>query len=114
MLVLLLGATYWKWLGLLWPDQGRSSDPVHHAAMGLTASLASILAHMWRGGGADLGASLVLALGVMLGIGVPDAVVSAWVHWVVAMAGVALSTWVHLGHLRRRAGSPPGARPTRR
>ena len=84
-----------------------STGPVPHAALAMAAAILSVLAHVRRGGGGDLGASLVLGLGVLLGIGVPDGVVSAGVHWVVATAGVLLSAWVHMKHLRR----PPRAAP---
>ncbi len=81
----------------------RGAGPVPHAALAIAASVASIVAHVRRGGGGDLGASLALGLGIMMGIGVPDGVVGTEVHAVVAIAGVAFSTWVHLGHLRRPA-----------
>ncbi len=84
-----------------------STGPVPHAALAIAAAILSVLAHVRRGGGGDLGASLVLGLGVLLGIGVPDGVVSAGVHWVVATAGVLLSAWVHMKHWRR----PPRAAP---
>lgn len=79
------------------------TGPVPHAAVAFVAALLSVLVHVRRGGGGDLGASLLLGLGVMLGIGVPDGVVSAAVHWVVATSGVVLSAWVHLRHFRRPA-----------
>ena len=81
----------------------RGAGPVPHAALAVAASVASIVAHVRRGGGADLGASLVLGLGVMLGMGVPDGVVGGGVHAAMAILGVILSSWVHLGHLRRPA-----------
>lgn len=77
------------------------TGPVLHAAVAIGAGILSILVHVRRGGNGDLGASLVLGLGVLLGIGVPDGAVSAGVHWLVATAGVALSAWVHLKHFRR-------------
>jgi hypothetical protein len=86
---------------LAWLAAG--AGPVPHAALAVSAFIASVAAHVRRGGGGDLGASLALGLGVMLGVGVPDGVVGAGVHAAVAIAGVALSTWVHLGHLRRSA-----------
>jgi hypothetical protein len=79
------------------------TGPVPHAAVAIVAALLSIIAHVRRGGGGDLGASLLLGLGVVLGIGVPDGVVSVSVHWVLATAGVLLSAWVHLKHLVRPA-----------
>jgi hypothetical protein len=79
------------------------TGPVPHAAVAIVAALLSIIAHVRRGGGGDLGASLLLGLGVLLGVGVPDGVVSVPVHWVVATAGVVISAWVHLAHLRRPA-----------
>ena len=82
-----------------------STGPVPHAALAIGAALLSVLAHVRRGGGGDLAASLLLGLGVLLGIGVPDGAVSAGVHWLVATAGVSLSAWVHLRHLR-----PPAPR----
>jgi len=82
------------------------TGPVPHAAVAIVAAILSIVAHVRRGGGADLGASLLLGLGVLLGVGVPDGVVSVSVHWVVATAGVALSAWVHLARLRRSAPRP--------
>lgn len=78
------------------------TGPVPHAAVAIVAAILSVLAHVRRGGGGDLGASLVLGLGVLLGIGVPDGVVSSGVHWVVATAGVLLSAWIHLKHLGRQ------------
>ena len=86
---------------LAWLAAG--AGPVPHAALAVAASIASIVAHVRRGGGADLGASLALGLGVTLGIGVPDGVVGGGVHAAVAIVGVALSSWIHLGHLRRPA-----------
>ena len=79
------------------------TGPVPHAALALGAAALSIVAHVRRGGGGDLGASLLLGFAVLLGIGVPDGVVTVSVHWVVATAGVAFSAWVHLARLRRPA-----------
>ena len=79
------------------------TGPVPHAAVAIGAAILSIVAHVRRGGGGDLGASLLLGLGVLLGVGVPDGVVSVSVHWVVATAGVLLSAWVHCKHLPRAA-----------
>ena len=79
----------------------RQTGPVPHAAVAIVAALLSIIAHVRRGGGSDLGASLLLGLGVVLGIGVPDGVVGVSVHWLVATAGVVLSAGIHLKHLRR-------------
>lgn len=93
-------------LGFLSPRTG----PVPHAALAVVGSIASVVVHVRRGGGADLGACLVLGLGVALGMGVPDGVVDSAVHMVVAVAGVALSTWVHLD-LLRRPGPPPTKPP---
>jgi len=90
------------------------TGPVPHGALTIMACIVSIIVHVRRGGGADLGASLVLGLGVMLGIGVPDGVVTAGVHAVVAIASVILSTWVHLGHLRRAAAAPASGPSARR
>ena len=81
------------------------TGPVPHGALAIVACIMSIIAHVRRGGGADLGASLLLGLGVMLGIGVPDGVVGGGVHAAVSIVGVAFSTWVHLGHLRKAARS---------
>jgi hypothetical protein len=77
------------------------TGPVPHAAVAIVAAFLSIIAHVRRGGGGDLGASLLLGLGVLLGVGVPDGVVGVSVHWVVATVGVVLSAWVHLRHFRR-------------
>ena len=90
------------------------TGPVLHAALAIVACIISIIAHVRRGGGADLGASLLLGLGVFLGVGVPDGVVGAGIHAAVAIAGVALSTWVHLGHLRRPAAAQATGSAARR
>ncbi len=79
------------------------TGPVPHGALAILACILSIIAHVRRGGGGDLGASLLLGLGVFLGVGVPDGVVGAGIHAAVSIAGVAFSTWVHLGHLRQAA-----------
>ncbi len=83
------------------------TGPVPHAALAVVAAIASIVVHVRRGSGADLGASLVLGLGAALGIGVPDGVVDPTAHLVIAIAGVALSAWVHLGAVRRAAPAAP-------
>lgn len=90
------------------------TGPVPHAALAILACIISIVAHVRRGGGGDLGASLVLGLGVFMGVGVPDGVVGAGVHAAVSIAGVALSTWVHLRHRRgavRSARTSPRSLP---
>jgi hypothetical protein len=90
------------------------AGPVPHAAVGVAGSLLSIVLHVRRGAGGDLGACLVLGLGLFLGVGVPDGVASPAFHAAVAVAGVALSSWVHVWHLRgaggparQRTGSSP-------
>ena len=86
------------------------TGPVPHAALAVVAAIASILVHVRRGRGADLRASLALGLGVVLGIGVPDGVVGPSAHLVFAIAGVALSAWVHLGAMRPLPSAAPRIR----
>ncbi len=97
--IIMLGTIPLAWFSL-------PAGPVPHAAVGVVGSIISILLHVRRAGGADLGASLLLGLGAMLGFGVPDGAMGAEVHAVVAKAGVAFSAWVHVGQLRGTARSP--------
>ncbi len=79
------------WRGAAVPDL--------HAAAGLVGGAPAAGAHIRWGAGRDLLATLLLAAGVLLGIGVPGEVVNAGVHGLVALVAALFSMGVHGEHL---------------
>ncbi len=80
----------------LWP---AGAGPDLHAALGLMAGALAAGAHIRWGAGRDLLATLLLAAGVLLGMGVPGGLVNPGVHGVVALVATLFSMGVHGEHL---------------
>jgi hypothetical protein len=83
----------------LWPG---AAGPDLHAAAGLVGGALAAGAHIRWGAGRDLLATLLLAAGVLLGMGVSGGLVSPGVHGLVALVAGLFSMGVHGEHLWQR------------
>ncbi len=86
----------------VWPAIGGGDL---HAAMGIVAAVLAAAAHIRWGGGRDLLATLLLAVGALMGMGVTGGLVSRGVHGAAALIAALVSMEVHGEHLWQRVRS---------
>jgi len=83
----------------LWPGAAGADL---HAAVGLVAGALAAAAHLQWGTGRDLLATLLVAGGVLLGMGVPGGLVGRGAHGTAALIAALVSMGVHGEHLWQR------------